>query len=89
MKLRIHKNTSKAISDPYFIMYETTPGVWKYVKEYEGNNLFRPVHFYDFHLAEIYINRIIRRGGLDENGVILPESEIVKSIIYDKNNLSR
>lgn len=78
MKLRIHKNISKAISDPYYIMYETTPGVWKYVNEYEGNGIYHTIHFHEYPDALGYINKIVSRGGLSENGVILPESEVVK-----------
>jgi hypothetical protein len=77
MKLRIHKNTSKAI-DPYYIMYETTPGVWKYVKKQKDGGMYHPVYFYECTNAMSYIRKIESRGGLDENGVILPESEIVK-----------
>lgn len=78
MKLRIHKNISGGISDPYYIMYETTPGVWKYVQRYGGNGIYHPVNFYDTTDAMSYINKIQTRGGLSENGCILPESEIVK-----------
>lgn len=41
--------------------------------------MYHPVYFYECTNAMSYIRKIESRGGgLDENGVILPESEIVK-----------
>lgn len=39
--------------------------------------MYHPVYFYECTNAMSYIRKIESRG-LDENGVILPESEIVK-----------